>query len=102
MADQAYTAGVDGLYHDREGVRYRRLGVEGQYTYEQVTSILHEGLDVDCVMSSVADAMVTNMLRYVTTDTPPEIHEFFGGELLDDDATEEVGTQSSQALANPP
>jgi hypothetical protein len=34
MADQAYKAGIDGLYHDWEGVRYRRLEVEGQYTYE--------------------------------------------------------------------
>jgi len=102
MAYQSYTVGVDGLYHDREGVKYRRLGVEGQYTYEQVTSVLQEGLDVDRVTSPIADAMVTNALRYVTADTPPEIQELLGGELLDDDATEEVGTQSSQALANPP
>jgi hypothetical protein len=29
MVDQAYMVGVDGLYHDREGVRYRHLEVEG-------------------------------------------------------------------------
>ena len=46
--------------------------------------------------------MVTNALCYVTADTPPKIHELVGGELLDDDAIEEVRTQSSQALANPP
>ena len=34
MADQAYTVGIDGLYHDWEGVRYRCLGVEGLYMYE--------------------------------------------------------------------
>jgi hypothetical protein len=56
---------------------------------------------VDCVTSPVMDAMVTNTLRYVTTETPPKIHELLGGELLDDDATEEVETQSFQALANP-
>jgi hypothetical protein len=57
---------------------------------------------MDRVTSPVADAMVTNALRYVTAETPPEIHELFGGKLLDDDAIEKVGTQSSQALANPP
>ena len=29
------TLGVDGLYHDLEGVKYRRLGEEDNYTYEQ-------------------------------------------------------------------
>jgi hypothetical protein len=82
----------------QEGVRYRRLGVEGQYMYEQVTSVLQEGLDVD---RPIVDAIVMNALCYVTAKTPPEIHELLGGELLDDNATEEVGTQSSQALANP-
>jgi hypothetical protein len=85
MVDQVYTVGVDGLYHDQEGMRYHRLGVEGQYMYEQVASVLQEGLDVDRVTSPVA--MVTNVLCYVTAETPPppEIHELLGGELLDDD-----------------
>jgi hypothetical protein len=102
MADEAYTVGVDGLYYDREGVRYRRLGVEGQYTYEQVTTVLQVGLDVDRVTSPVVDAMVSNALQHVTADTPPEILELLGSELLDEDATEEVGTQSSKALPSPP
>jgi hypothetical protein len=45
---------------------------------------------MDRVTSPVADAMVTNALRYVTAETPPEIHELFGGKLLDDDAIEKV------------
>ena len=39
--------------------------------YEQGTSVLQEGLDVDRVTSPIVDAMVTNALRYVTADTPP-------------------------------
>jgi hypothetical protein len=45
---------------------------------------------VDRVTSPITNAMVTNALRYVTAETPLEIHELLGGELLDDDATEEV------------
>jgi hypothetical protein len=60
---------------------------------QQVISVLQEGLDVDCVTFPVADTMVTNALRYVNAEIPPKIHELLGGELLDDDATEEVGTQ---------
>jgi hypothetical protein len=73
MADQAYTTGVNGLYHDREGMRYHHLGEEGQYTYEQVTPVLQRRLDVDRVTSPVADAMVTRALDYVTAETPPPV-----------------------------
>jgi hypothetical protein len=45
---------------------YRCSGEEGQYTYEQVTSILQGGLDVDRVPSPLADAMVTRALDYVS------------------------------------
>jgi hypothetical protein len=34
MADRGFTEGADGLYYDREEVRYRRLGEEGQYKYK--------------------------------------------------------------------
>ena len=40
MADQGFTAGADGFYYDPKGVRYCRLREEGQYMYEQVTSVL--------------------------------------------------------------
>jgi hypothetical protein len=54
-------------------VRYRRSGEEGQYTYEQVTSVLQGGLDVDRVPSPLADAMVTRPLDYVSVETSPMI-----------------------------
>jgi hypothetical protein len=34
MVDRVYTERVDGYYYDPEGVRYRRSGQEGQYSYE--------------------------------------------------------------------
>ena len=40
MADRGFTEGADGLYYDQEGVKYCRLGEEGQYTYKQVTFVL--------------------------------------------------------------
>jgi hypothetical protein len=89
-----FTLSVCSYGYQRErGVEGSR--VVGQYTYEQVIFVLHEGLDVDCVTSPIVDAMVTHSLHYVSAKTPPEIHEFLGDELLDGDAGEEVGTQSS-------
>jgi hypothetical protein len=73
MADLGFIEGADGLYYDWEGVRYRRSGEEGQYTYEQVTSVLQGGLDVDRVPSPLADAMVTRPLDYVSVETSPMI-----------------------------
>jgi hypothetical protein len=90
MADRGFTEGANGLYYDWEGVRYRRLGEDGQYTYEQVTSILQGGLDVDCVPSPLVDAMVTRALDYVTAETPPKIQELIEGQLLESDGREEV------------
>jgi hypothetical protein len=34
MGGWFYSKMGDGYYYDLEGVRYRRLGEEGQYTYE--------------------------------------------------------------------
>jgi hypothetical protein len=58
----------DGYYYDVEGVRYRRSGEEGQYTYEQVASVFE--VDKDRVSSPAVDAMVSKAIEYVTTDTP--------------------------------
>ena len=58
-----------------------------------------EGLDIDRVPSLLADAMVTRALDYVTAETPPKIQEFIEGQLLESDAREEVGTQSSHVIA---
>jgi hypothetical protein len=68
MVDRGFTGKADGLYYDREGVRYRCSREEGQYTYEQVRSVLQGGLDVDCVPSPLADAMVTRELDYVSAE----------------------------------
>ena len=68
MADQGFTGGADGFYYDLEGVRYRRLGEEGQYTFKQVTSILQGGLDDDHIPFPLVDAMVMRALNYVSAD----------------------------------
>jgi hypothetical protein len=59
----------DGYYYDLEGVRYRRSGEEGQYTYEQVALVFEA--DDDRVSSPVVDPMVSKAIDYVTVDTPP-------------------------------
>jgi hypothetical protein len=61
----------DGYYYDVEGVRYRRSGEEGQYTYEQVASVFEA--DKDRVSSLVVDTMVSNAIDYVTADTPSRL-----------------------------
>jgi hypothetical protein len=55
-------------YYDLEGVRYRRSGEEGQYTYEQVASVFEA--NNDRVSSLVVDVMVSKAIDYVTADTP--------------------------------
>jgi hypothetical protein len=106
MGGRVYTKTGDGYYYDLEGVRYRRLGEEGQYTYEQVTSVFE--VDDDCVSSPVVDAMVSKAIDYVTADTPPRSPIPPELQLLYDCGTpshkgqDEVPTQSSQAAASAP
>jgi hypothetical protein len=68
MGGRVYTKMGDGYYYDLEGVRYRRSGEEGQYTYEQVASVFEA--DDDRVSSLAVDAMVSKAIDYVTVDTP--------------------------------
>jgi hypothetical protein len=68
MGGRVYTKTGDGYYYDLEGVRYRRSGEEGQYTYEQVASVFEA--NNDRVSSPALDAMVSKAINYVTADTP--------------------------------
>jgi hypothetical protein len=96
----------DGYYYYVEGVRYRRSGEEGQYTYEQVASVFKA--DDDRVSSPAVDAMVSKAIDYVTADTPPRSPTPPELQLLYDCGTppykgqDEVPTQSSQATALAP
>jgi hypothetical protein len=69
MGGRVYTKTGDGYYYDVEGVRYRRSGEEGQYTYEQVASVFEA--DNNHVSSPAVDAMVSKAIDYVIANTPP-------------------------------
>jgi hypothetical protein len=106
MGGQVYTKMGDGYYYDLEGVRYRRLGEEGQYTYEQVASVFEA--NVNCVSSPTVDAMVSKAIDYITADTPLRSPTPLELQLLYYCRTplykgqNEVPTQSSQATAPAP
>jgi hypothetical protein len=103
-----YTKKGDGYYYDVEGVQYRRLGEDGQYTYEQVASVFKGITDDDHVPSPALDAMVSKAIDYVTTDTPPrsptppELHLLYECGIPPHKGQDEVPTQSSQAAAPAP
>ena len=48
-------------------------GEDGQYTYEQVASVLEGTTDDDCVPSPAVDAMVSKAIDYVTADTSSRV-----------------------------
>jgi hypothetical protein len=106
MGGWIYTKIGDGYYYDLEGVRYRRSGEEGQYTYEQVASVFEA--DDNRVSSPAVDAMVSKAIDYVTADTPPRLPTPLELQLLYDCGTppykgqDEVPTQSSQAATPTP
>jgi hypothetical protein len=108
MEGQVYTEKGDGYYYDVEGVRYRRSGEDGQYTYEQVASVFERTTDDDRVPSPALDAMVSKTIDYVTTDTlprsptPPELHLLYECGTPPHKGQDEVPTQSSQAATPAP
>jgi hypothetical protein len=108
MEGPVYTERGDGYYYDVEGLRYRRSGKDGQYTYEQVASIFEGNVDDDCVPSPAVDAMVSKAIDYVTANTPlrlptlPELHFLYECGTPPHKGQDEVPTQSSQAAAPAP
>jgi hypothetical protein len=109
MVDWVYTERADGYYYDPEGVRYRRSGQEGQYSYEQVVSVLEGVLDNDQVSSPIADAMVSRALVLATGEspprepTPPWVRSLWEcGTPPDQEVSTEQQTQSSQAAPPAP
>ena len=70
MEGSAYIEKGDGYYYDVEGVRYRRSGEDGQYTYEQVASVFEGHTNDDGVPSPALEAMVSQAIGYVAVDTP--------------------------------
>ena len=50
--------GDGGFYFNREGVRFRRIGEEGNHTFVEASSILDKSSGLDQVSSGVVDAMV--------------------------------------------
>jgi hypothetical protein len=105
MAGPVYIERGDGYYYDVEGVRYRRSGEDGQYTYEQVASVFEGTTDDDRVPSPALDAMVSKAIDYVTADTPPrsptppELHLLYECGTPPHEGQDEVPTQSSQTIA---
>jgi hypothetical protein len=108
MESPVYTKRGDGYYYDVEGVRYRRSGEDGQYTYEQVASVFEGPTDDDRVPSLALDAMVSKAIDYVSADTPPrsptplELHLLYECGTPPYEGQDEVPTQSSQAAAPAP
>jgi hypothetical protein len=106
MGGRVYTKTRNGYYYDLEGVRYRRSGEEGQYTYEQVASVFEA--NNNRVSSPVVDAMVSKAIDYVTADTPPrsptppELQFLYDCGTPPHKGQDEVPTQSSQAVAPAP
>jgi hypothetical protein len=106
MGGRVYTKTGDGYYYYLEGVRYRRSGEEGEYTYEQVALVFEA--DNDRVSSPIVDAMVSKAIDYITADTPPRSPTPTELQLLYDCGTpphkgqDEIPTQSSQAAAPAP
>jgi hypothetical protein len=109
MVDRVYIELADGYYYDPEGVRYHRSGQEGQYSYEQVASVLEGVLDDDQVSSPSADAMVSRALVLATGESPPReptspwVRSLWEcGTPPDQEVSSEQQTQSSHAAPPAP
>ena len=108
MEGSTYIEREDGYYYDVEGVRYRRSGEDGQYTYEHVASVFEGHTNDDHVPSPVLETMVSQAIDYVTTDTPsraptpPELQALYQCKTPPHKGQDEVPTQSSTAAAAAP
>lgn len=98
LADRGMRLAADGFFYDHDGVRYRRHGVPGRYTYEQAASIMQAASPVQDVPSPMADAMVARALEYADPPTPSEIRAMLQDEHVLSDEGQDEGTQSSERI----
>ena len=73
MEGLIFTERGDGYYYDVEGVQYRHLGEDGEYTYEQVALVFKGTTNDNCISFPIVDAMVCKAIGYVTVDTPSRL-----------------------------
>ena len=105
MEGSVYTERVDGYYYNVKGVRYRRSGEDGQYTYEYVASIFKGTRDDDRVPSPALETMVSKTIDYVIADTsrrspiPLELHLLYECGTLPHKGQDKVPIQPSQVAA---
>lgn len=100
--EQGMTRAADGLFYDQEGIKYHRTEIEGQYCFEQVTSVLEETSHRDSLHSTEDEATVGRNVDDAEFVIPPEIHALLTARPVDGDGGEEIGTQSSRIIAETP
>ena len=92
------TLAADGFYYDVDGVRYRRHGIGGQYTFEQAASIMEEASPVHRVSSPMVNAMVAQALEYTDPETPSDVRARLEEQRVASEEGRDDGTQSSERI----
>jgi len=59
------------FFYDRECVRYKRIGEEGQYTYEPITSILEGNVVSSAISGGMLTPIANNTLQKVVDFSSP-------------------------------
>jgi len=83
LQNQGMIEGMDGLFYDWEGIKYCRIGVEGAYTFEQVTLIMEETSLIDHIPSPQDDAVIGRTLADVELEIPSEICAILNAKPID-------------------
>ena len=92
------TLAADEFYYDVDGVRYRRHGIEGQYTFEQAASIMEEASSVHQVSSPMVNAMVAQALEYTDPETPSDVRARLEEQRVASEEGRGDRTQSSERI----
>ena len=98
LPDRDMTLAADGFYYDVDGVRYRRHGIGGQYTFEQAASIMEEASPVHQVSSPMVNAMVAQALEYTDPETPSDVRARLEEQRVASEEGRDDGTQSSERI----
>ena len=68
--DKVLIGREDGFFYDWEGIKHCRIGTQGQYTFEQMTSILEYGIQEDCVPFWGLEATVVESTKSLGVEIP--------------------------------
>ena len=91
----------EGFYCDWEGIRHRCLGMQKQYTFEEVTSIFECGIHTTRLLSWAIEVIVVEATNSFGLKIPCPVDAIVDALVVESEKIKEIESQSSIVILEP-